>query len=88
MGTQSKAFARLRENFTKTTEKIQTAQRELNGLRQAQQAGNAMTDKQREHMAMLTAKLNRLNEVRTREKEKAARGDGCDGQAWRHAFRQ
>lgn len=70
LGTQSKAFARLRENFTKTTEKIQTAQRELNGLRQAQQAGNAMTDKQREHMAMLTAKLNRLNEVRTREKEK------------------
>ena len=47
-----------------------------------------MTDKQREHMAMLTAKLNRLNEVRTREKEKAARGDGCDGQAWHHAVRQ
>lgn len=70
LGTQSKAFARLRENFTKTTEKIQTTQRELNGLRQAQQAGNVMTDKQREHMAMLTAKLNRLNEVRTREKEK------------------
>lgn len=70
LGTQSKAFARLRENFTKTTEKIQTTQRELNGLRQAQQAGNVMTDKQREHMAMLTAKLNRLNEVRIREKEK------------------
>ncbi|MBK6259105.1 phage tail tape measure protein [Citrobacter youngae] len=70
LGTQSKAFARLRENFTKTTEKIQTAQRELNGLRQAQQAGNVMTDKQREHMAQLAAKLDRLNEVRAREKER------------------
>ncbi|EGY7161007.1 phage tail tape measure protein [Salmonella enterica subsp. enterica serovar Bareilly] len=70
LGTQSKAFSRLRENFTKTTEKIQKAQRELNGLRQSQQAGNAMTDKQREHIAQLAAKLDRLNEVRTREKEK------------------
>ncbi|WP_073382611.1 phage tail tape measure protein [Edwardsiella piscicida] len=70
LGTQSKAFVRLRESFTKTTEKIQATQRELNGLRQAQQAGNAMTDKQREHMAQLAAKLSRLNEVRTREKEK------------------
>lgn len=70
LGTQSKAFSRLRENFTKTTEKIQKTQRELNGLRQSQQAGNAMTDKQREHIAQLAAKLDRLNEVRTREKEK------------------
>ncbi|EBG2686796.1 phage tail tape measure protein, partial [Salmonella enterica subsp. enterica] len=57
LGTQSKAFSRLRENFTKTTEKIQKTQRELNGLRQSQQAGNAMTDKQREHIAQLAAKL-------------------------------
>ncbi|ENL6420655.1 phage tail tape measure protein [Salmonella enterica] len=70
LGTQSKAFSRLRENFTKTTEKIQKTQRELNGLRQSQQAGNAITDKQREHIAQLAAKLDRLNEVRTREKEK------------------
>ncbi|EJX3102011.1 phage tail tape measure protein [Salmonella enterica] len=70
LGTQSKAFSRLRESFTKTTEKIQKTQRELNGLRQSQQAGNAMTDKQREHIAQLAAKLDRLNEVRTREKEK------------------
>lgn len=70
LGTQSRAFSRLRENFTKTTEKIQKTQRELNGLRQSQQAGNAMTDKQREHIAQLAAKLDRLNEVRTREKEK------------------
>ncbi|EAP0170052.1 phage tail tape measure protein [Salmonella enterica] len=70
LGTQSKAFSRLRENFTKTTEKIQKTQRELNGLRQSQQAGNAMTDKQREHIAQLAAKLDRLNEVRAREKEK------------------
>ncbi|ECI2263007.1 phage tail tape measure protein [Salmonella enterica subsp. diarizonae] len=70
LGTQSKAFSRLRENFTKTTEKIQKTQRELNGLRQSQQAGNAMTDKQREHIAQLAAKLDRLNEVHTREKEK------------------
>lgn len=70
LGTQSKAFSRLRENFTKTTEKIQKTQRELNGLRQSQQAGNAMTDKQREHIAQLAAKLDRLNEVCTREKEK------------------
>lgn len=70
LGTQSKAFSRLRENFTKTTEKIQKTQHELNGLRQSQQAGNAMTDKQREHIAQLAAKLDRLNEVRTREKEK------------------
>ncbi|ENE6352798.1 phage tail tape measure protein, partial [Salmonella enterica] len=70
LGTQSRAFSRLRENFTKTTEKIQKTQRELNGLRQSQQAGNATTDKQREHIAQLAAKLDRLNEVRTREKEK------------------
>lgn len=70
LGTQSKAFSRLRESFTRTTEKIQKTQRELNGLRQSQQAGNAMTDKQREHIAQLAAKLDRLNEVRTREKEK------------------
>lgn len=70
LGTQSKAFSRLRESFTKTTEKIQKTQRELNGLRQSQQAGNAMTDKQREHITQLAAKLDRLNEVRTREKEK------------------
>lgn len=70
LGTQSRAFSRLRENFTKTTEKIQKTQRELNGLRQSQQEGNAMTDKQREHIAQLAAKLDRLNEVRTREKEK------------------
>lgn len=70
LGTQSRAFSRLRESFTRTTEKIQKTQRELNGLRQSQQAGNAMTDKQREHIAQLAAKLDRLNEVRTREKEK------------------
>ncbi|EDJ3200933.1 phage tail tape measure protein [Salmonella enterica subsp. enterica serovar Poona] len=70
LGTQSRAFSRLRENFTRTTEKIQKTQRTLNGLRQSQQAGNAMTDKQREHIAQLAAKLDRLNEVRTREKEK------------------
>ncbi|ELH5317303.1 phage tail tape measure protein, partial [Salmonella enterica] len=70
LGTQSRAFSRLRENFTKTTEKIQKTQRELNGLRQSQQAGNAITDKQREHIAQLAAKLDRLNEVRAREKEK------------------
>ncbi|EDI9751334.1 phage tail tape measure protein [Salmonella enterica] len=70
LGTQSRAFSRLRENFTRTTEKIQKTQRTLNGLRQSQQAGNAMTDKQCEHIAQLAAKLDRLNEVRTREKEK------------------
>ncbi|EBL4292186.1 phage tail tape measure protein [Salmonella enterica subsp. enterica serovar Rubislaw] len=70
LGTQSRAFSRLRENFTRTTEKIQKTQRTLNGLRQSQQAGNAMADKQREHIAQLAAKLDRLNEVRTREKEK------------------
>ncbi|MIE86288.1 phage tail tape measure protein [Salmonella enterica subsp. enterica] len=70
LGTQSRAFSRLRENFTRTTEKIQKTQRTLNGLRQSQQAGNAMTDKQREYIAQLAAKLDRLNEVRTREKEK------------------
>lgn len=70
LGTQSRAFSRLRENFTRTTEKIQKTQRTLNGLRQSQQAGNAVTDKQREHIAQLAAKLDRLNEVRTREKEK------------------
>ncbi|EJB3412062.1 phage tail tape measure protein [Salmonella enterica] len=70
LGTQSRAFSRLRENFTRTTEKIQKTQRTLNGLRQSQQAGNAMTDKQREHIVQLAAKLDRLNEVRTREKEK------------------
>ncbi|ECP0307329.1 phage tail tape measure protein [Salmonella enterica] len=70
LGTQSKAFSRLRESFTQTTEKIQKTQRALNGLKQVQQEGGTLTDKQREHLAQLAAKLERLNEVRTREKEK------------------
>ncbi|MGF2651531.1 phage tail tape measure protein [Serratia marcescens] len=70
LGTQSKAFSRLRESFTQTTEKIRKTQRALNGLKQVQQAGGTLTDKQREHLAQLAAKLERLNEVRTREKEK------------------
>ncbi|EKT2304033.1 phage tail tape measure protein [Salmonella enterica] len=70
LGTQSRAFSRLRESFTRTTEKIQKTQRALNGLRQSEQDGNALTDKQREHIAQLAAKLDRLNEVRIREKEK------------------
>ncbi|ENS4525885.1 phage tail tape measure protein [Salmonella enterica] len=70
LGTQSKAFSRLRESFTQTTEKIQKTQRALNGLKQVRQEGGTLTDKQREHLAQLAAKLERLNEVRTREKEK------------------
>ncbi|EAP2381550.1 phage tail tape measure protein [Salmonella enterica] len=70
LGTQSKAFSRLRESFTQTTEKIQKTQRALNGLKQVQQEGGTLTDKQREHLVQLAAKLERLNEVRTREKEK------------------
>ncbi|WP_166506707.1 hypothetical protein [Sodalis glossinidius] len=41
--------------------------RTLDGLSQAQQAGTRLTDKQREHMAQLAARLERLNATRTQE---------------------
>ncbi|MFA9342528.1 phage tail tape measure protein, partial [Escherichia coli] len=49
----------------------------LAGLRKAEQDGNTLSEKQREMMTALSARLERLNELRTREREKlqAAAGE-------------
>ncbi|WP_392430787.1 phage tail tape measure protein [Edwardsiella piscicida] len=67
---QAKSFSRLRDAFEKTNTQIQKAQRELSGLQAAQRSGAILTEKQRTLMASLTARLERLNEVRAREKER------------------
>lgn len=67
---QAKSFSRLRDAFAKTNTQIQKTQRELGGLQAAQRSGAILTEKQRTLMASLTARLERLNEVRAREKER------------------
>nr|CDS56402.1 hypothetical protein SYMBAF_130005 [Serratia symbiotica] len=47
--------------------KIDDASRAYEGLNKAQREGTQLTDKQREHMAALAAKLERLNSARTQE---------------------
>ncbi|WP_038909973.1 phage tail tape measure protein [Dickeya dadantii] len=79
---QSKSFNRLRDSVQKTSRKIDEASRSLDGLKKAQQSGTVLTDKQREHMASLAAKLERLNITRDQEVVKlraasqAVRGHG------------
>lgn len=65
--SQSRTFNRLRDSVRKTSRNIDDARRTLDGLSQAQQAGTRLTDKQREHMAQLAARLERLNATRTQE---------------------
>lgn len=65
--TQSRTFNRLRDSVRKTSRKIDDASRSLEGLKKAQREGAQLTEKQREHMAALAARLERLNTVRTQE---------------------
>ncbi|HEI6832216.1 TPA: phage tail tape measure protein, partial [Yersinia enterocolitica] len=64
---QSRTFNRLRDSVQKTSRKIDNASRRLEGLNKAQREGTQLTDKQREHMVALAAKLERLNAARTQE---------------------
>ncbi|MFT8211161.1 MAG: phage tail tape measure protein [Symbiopectobacterium sp.] len=66
----------------KTSRQIDEAGRSLEGLNKAQRNGTVLTDKQREHMAALAAKMERLNATRDQEMVKlrasaqALRGHG------------
>ncbi|MGT3244033.1 phage tail tape measure protein [Yersinia enterocolitica] len=64
---QSRKFNHLRDSVQKTSRKIDNASRRLEGLNKAQREGTQLTDKQREHMVVLAAKLERLNAARTQE---------------------
>ncbi|HFU8201316.1 TPA: phage tail tape measure protein, partial [Escherichia coli] len=74
---QSKVFDRAAGNLSKYREQIARAEQRLAGLRKAEQDGNTLSEKQREMMTALSARLERLNELRTREREKlqAAAGE-------------
>ncbi|RNM02360.1 phage tail tape measure protein [Dickeya undicola] len=82
LDNQSRTFNRLRDSVQKTSRKIDEASRSLDGLKTAQQNNTVLTDKQREHMAALAAKLERLNVTRDQEMVKlravsqALRGHG------------
>ncbi|EPE1613744.1 phage tail tape measure protein, partial [Escherichia coli] len=67
---QSKVFDRAAGNLSKYREQIARAEQRLAGLRKAEQDGNTLSEKQREMMTALSARLERLNELRTREREK------------------
>ncbi|MEZ0583259.1 phage tail tape measure protein [Erwinia sp. STN24] len=66
----SRTFNRLRESVQKTSRQIDEASKTLAGLNKAQREGTQLTDRQREHMAALAAKLERLNATRTQEMTK------------------
>lgn len=67
LDSQSRTFNRLRDSVQKTSRKIDDTSRALDGLNQSQREGTQLTDKQRQHMAALAAKLERLKTVRTQE---------------------
>ncbi|UWS32098.1 phage tail tape measure protein [Erwinia pyrifoliae] len=67
LDSQSRTFNRLRDSVQKTSRKIDEASRTLDGLNNAQREGTQLTDRQREHMAALASKLERLNATRTQE---------------------
>ncbi|HGV3492704.1 TPA: phage tail tape measure protein [Klebsiella quasipneumoniae subsp. quasipneumoniae] len=66
---QSAAFNRLRDSVKKTSRTIDDTTRTLEGLRQAQRSGATLTDKQRQQMTDLAAKLDRLKVRRDKETE-------------------
>lgn len=65
--SQSRTFTRLRDSVQKTSRQIDKTSRAYDGLNKAQKDGTQLTDKQRQHMAALAAKLERLNTTRTQE---------------------
>ncbi|CAB1229227.1 phage tail tape measure protein [Klebsiella pneumoniae] len=66
---QSAAFNRLRDSVKKTSRTIDDTTRTLEGLKQAQRSGATLTDKQRQQMTDLAAKLDRLKVRRDKETE-------------------
>ncbi|HIC8942083.1 TPA: phage tail tape measure protein [Klebsiella aerogenes] len=70
---QSVAFNRLRDSVKKTSRTIDDTTRTLEGLRQAQRSGATLTDKQRQQMTDLAAKLDRLKARRDKETESLRR---------------
>ncbi|MCZ0886153.1 phage tail tape measure protein [Raoultella ornithinolytica] len=66
---QSAAFNRLRDSVKKTSRTIDDTTRTLEGLRQALRSGATLTDKQRQQMTDLAAKLDRLKVRRDKETE-------------------
>lgn len=70
---QSAAFNRLRDSVKKTSRTIDDTTRTLEGLKQAQRSGATLTDKQRQQMTDLAAKLDRLK-VRRDKETKSLRG--------------
>ncbi|MBZ8753804.1 phage tail tape measure protein, partial [Escherichia coli] len=67
---QSRSFSSARKHLTEVTDKIKRAQQELNGLQRLQQSGRPLTEAQQELINKLTARLERLNEVRTQERNR------------------
>ncbi|WP_304394955.1 phage tail tape measure protein [Klebsiella pneumoniae] len=66
---QSAAFNRLRDSVKKTSRTIDDTTRTLEGLKQSQRSGATLTDKQRQQMTDLAAKLDRLKVRRDKETE-------------------
>lgn len=66
---QSAAFNRLRDSVKKTSRTIDDTTRTLEGLKQAQRSGATLTDKQRQQITDLAAKLDRLKVRRDKETE-------------------
>lgn len=66
---QSAAFNRLRDSVKKTSRTIDDTTRTLEELKQAQRSGATLTDKQRQQMTDLAAKLDRLKVRRDKETE-------------------
>lgn len=70
LSRQSEGFNRLRDSVKKTSRRIDEASRTLSGLNKVEKEGGQLTDKQRELISSLSAKLERLNVVRSKEMEK------------------
>lgn len=61
---QSEAFDAAQTKFDEATRKIAAVQQQLNRLQQAEREGTVLSERQREMMASLTTRLERLNRVR------------------------
>ncbi len=66
----TKAFTRLRDSLKSCTDKINAAQKSLDGLRRSEEAGVTITEKQRALMDTLTARIERLSQVRDLERSR------------------
>lgn len=67
---QARSFERARDAVSKADAGIVKARRQLNALNQLQRTGTVLSEKQQKLMQQLSARLERLNESRTREIQK------------------